>query len=302
MSTPVNIKTYRERGENEGQLKVILRGWDKLTTLSLSFFDLRGMDAAFARFLTVRGCQLTSMRLGGVDIDEGALDSLVACTNLRTLGLPVVCSDDLKAVSKLQNLRDLKVDVDDVDEGYEFDLRHLKSDIIDLFKKGNFKNLESVALSGYDIDDDVVKVVAKSCPVLTSVDLGFCHQVTNAGVNFLLRNCPEVHNLVLGGCFNVSRVGLGGMADLLPDLKLRHLVIDATEFFREDLESLRASLRELKVSNKCDQCLPFGALLKDVDPNADDDSYFVCVGTNNYKWVRSYNDVELVLMYNGMKL
>ncbi|KAI3968341.1 hypothetical protein MKW92_052330, partial [Papaver armeniacum] len=82
----------------------------------------------------------------------------------------------------------------------------------------SFPNLASVCLSGSNIDDKGLQIMAKCCASLEKVDVSNCQSITDLEISFLIQNCSKLHSIRISGCNDVTGIGFLGCPKTLTDV------------------------------------------------------------------------------------
>ncbi|GBG29093.1 F-box/LRR-repeat protein 7 [Hondaea fermentalgiana] len=100
------------------------------------------------------------------------------------------------------------------------DASRLSSILIDpLFgrmdSKTLFRSIRSVQLTGCtSINDDILKLISCMCPNLQNLDLNFCTNITDEGLEHFKNNrCIALGSVVLDGCIEVTSLGVCHIAE-----------------------------------------------------------------------------------------
>ena len=91
-------------------------------------------------------------------------------------------------------------------------------------ESGIFSGLSCIHL-GYckQVSDAGLSSVARGCPQLSSLNLWGCKQVTDAGVSSVAQGCPQLSSLNLEGCKQVTDAGVSSVARGCPQLSFLNL-------------------------------------------------------------------------------
>ena len=74
-----------------------------------------------------------------------------------------------------------------------------------------------------NIEDAGVEALANRCPQLTRIDLSYCTKITDASVEALAKGCSQLTNINLGHCNSITGVGVGALGKGCPHLNFIHL-------------------------------------------------------------------------------
>ena len=86
-------------------------------------------------------------------------------------------------------------------------------------QSGMFPRLTSINLGRCgNITDAGLSALAQGCPQLTSINLECCRKMTDAGVSALARGCPQLTSINLSGCNKMTDAGLSALARGCPHL------------------------------------------------------------------------------------
>ena len=59
----------------------------------------------------------------------------------------------------------------------------------------------------------IVSAVAQGCPLLSSITLDGCSNITDVGVSALAQGCRQLSSINLRFCHNITDVGVSALAD-----------------------------------------------------------------------------------------
>jgi len=236
---PTTLRLFTEHSPTEICLpdcskldpEVLLPGILDAATRTLETLELRlvgrGMTNTVATSLSSQGVlsSLKHLRLTGAYrlSDEGLISVLQRTPKLLSLGLPQcsrIAGPAIEALPQLTpNLKEL-----DVTECRGLSGSTLTNAISGLPK------LESLIIDGIssEIDDLILDVIASGAvPMLHSLSLAACPQITSTGIKKVVTAVPHMRRLVLSECSNVDAatvVEIAGTCKQLEEISLRRCI------------------------------------------------------------------------------
>jgi hypothetical protein len=75
----------------------------------------------------------------------------------------------------------------------------------------------------WDITDDILITIAENCAELTSINLGFCDNITNAGVMGVAENCAGLTTISLCACWIMTDAAVTALAENCAGLTMLNL-------------------------------------------------------------------------------
>ena len=126
--------------------------------------------------------------------------SLANCKNLENLKLGRIRTNlhrecAVTGISNLKNLCHLEITADNMESEH----------IAQMFSNRNSEKMISIKLNldqmyGIELDpevlDEVIKIIAKGCPNLESLDISYCKNLQIETINFLSEKCKKIKKLI----------------------------------------------------------------------------------------------------------
>lgn len=156
---------------------------------------------------------LKSLTLDGENLTDKVYEAVSNCSKLTTLRIVYVeqMSDSgLLALMSLKELQTLEIK-----QGKELTAAGLCM----LFESGNLNKLTHLSLNGcHQLRDDAVEVFAKGCPHLKYLNLAWCWEVTDHGLEAVVNSCCFLIDLDLTGLVLINGICLLLIPETLPRL------------------------------------------------------------------------------------
>ncbi|KAK3875943.1 hypothetical protein Pcinc_019219 [Petrolisthes cinctipes] len=213
----------------------------------LQYLDIDGItgihDSSVVGLVQLRASNLHSLLLDGDNLSDKSFQALGVCKQLECLGISF-CENmtdmGLKGLHSLTRLTWLKLR-----KGTQLRPQALCKFI----QNGGLSYLTYLNLGECTLlDDSVMAALGYYCPTLLCLELNWCWDVTDAGLDLLVAGCPLLHMLVLVGVVQLTGNNLQNLIAILPNLN----VLDLEQCSDIDDASLKALVEErpsLKVFN-----------------------------------------------------
>lgn len=193
--------------------------------------------------------RLEHLWLDGEDMTDVTVELISKCHHLKSFGLSFCDSlsdQSLKYMQKMTNLVTLRLK-----KGTEFSSQALK----ELFKHlhpqrtGNARGLLHVNIAECSkLDDAAVAALADSCRYLESIDISWCWEVTDAGLEHVINKCHRVVDMNICGAKDLRGNPLKEIPKHMPSL--RSLNATQCNLVSDDLlEELAFLMPEMIVTN-----------------------------------------------------
>ena len=69
------------------------------------------------------------------------------------------------------------------------------------------------------VDNTKLLTIANGLPQLQSLNIGYCHNITDEGIRALATGCTQLQSLNIGGCYNITDAGIRALASGCPQLQ-----------------------------------------------------------------------------------
>lgn len=181
----------------------------------LQFLDLDGInflkDRTVNSIFTLRSDSILDLSIDGDYLTDQAFENLKNCSKLVKLNISF-CDNltdiTLFEIKDLRYLKNLKLR-----KGSNFTARGLTA----IFKDGNLSSITHLNLSECSLlDDSTLIAIANCCSGLVSISLGWCWELTDESLCYLIKKCPLIKTMDLTGLFRLQ-------GDFLSDLKQGYL-------------------------------------------------------------------------------
>eukprot|EP00899_Mesostigma_viride_P002864 jgi/Mesvir1/12579/Mv10328-RA.1 len=178
-----------------------------------------GISDASLRAIAARCHQLRYLDLLGCRVEGGALAALAAgCPLLEHLdvagaGPQAITEESMDAIGHhctrlrvfiagrpVNNVEEAGLDRDDVRE-----------EVVGRLIKERGAELQVIGLSGVNVTNMTVELIADRCPKLQELTLKMCRGVRNKGMYAVVARCRELRLLDLDGCLGVTRASFRGL-------------------------------------------------------------------------------------------
>lgn len=160
---------------------------------------------------------LLKLKLDGEELTSLTFCALAKCTKLELLAVPYsegLTDDGLASIQTLPNLRWLQI----------HKAKYVSSaGLTTFFKSVNFRNLVYLDIESPEMDDQAVFKLVETCPLLHSLLLCWCWEITDFGLEAIVCNCCRLCQLDLTGLFSITGLCLLKIPEKLPHLRLLNL-------------------------------------------------------------------------------